>query len=140
MGKLMDFNNLDEDDREEIMVKFEGEEMPSDEMGMEDMGDEEMGTEEAPSEFPEEMMEMVDQYESEAPEKPRVPKIKGHNIEDKHAVKVEDMIESLFSESKVDQILKKYFKVDNQEKVITEQNKSRKKEMIKKINQLSENV
>jgi hypothetical protein len=36
--------------------------------------------------------------------------------------------------------LKKYFKVDNQEKVITEQKKSRKKEMIKKINQLSENV
>ena len=118
-GKKMDGKNMS------------GKNMSGKNMGGKNMGGEEMGAEEAPVEAPEEMMEMVDEYESEAPEKPRVPKIKGHGIEDKHAVKVEDMIESLFSESKVDQILKKYFKIDEQEKVITEQKKNVKKEMIK---------
>ena len=136
-------NLLDEEDRDEIMGKFEGEEMAGDEMGMEDMGDmgdEEIPADEMPAETPEEMMEMADAYESEAPEEPRVPKIKGHGIEDNHALKVEDMIEGLFTESKVDQILKKYFNVSEEEKVITEQKKNRKKEMIQNINRLSENV
>ena len=137
-----DLNLLDEEDRDEIMGKFEGEEMAGDEMGMEDMGD--MGDEEVPAdemgdeEVPAEMMEMFDEYESEAPEEPRMAKIKG--LDDKHSFGVEDMIEGLFSESKVDQILKKYFNVSETEKVITEQKKDRKKEMIWKINQLSENV
>jgi hypothetical protein len=47
----------------------------------------------------------------------------------------------LFSESKVDSILKKYFKIDEKEKkMLQEQKQPNKKELIKKIKQLSENI
>jgi len=49
--------------------------------------------------------------------------------------------DSLFSESKVDSILKKYFKLDEKEKkMLQEQKQPNKKELIKKIKQLSENI
>ena len=81
-------DNLDEEDKEEIMSKFEGgeEEMGTEEMGTEEMGTEEMGME-TPIEPSSEMMEMID---------------------------------DLFTESKVDRVLQKYFKKDSPKKVVNE--------------------
>lgn len=86
-------DNLDEEDKEEIMSKFEGgeEEMGTEEMGTEEMDTEEMGSEEMAMETPAEP----------SPE-------------------MMEMIENLFTESKVDRVLQKYFKKDSPKKVVNE--------------------
>ena len=50
------------------------------------------------------------------------------------------MIEGLFSESKVDGILSKYFNVDKNERIITEQKIEKRKELIWKLGVISENI
>jgi hypothetical protein len=74
-------------------------------------------------------------------------KINHPHIEPEHAGHLEDMFEGLFNESKVDSILKGYFKVEENEKRLIESKKRQtklisenKKTKINKIKQLSESI
>jgi hypothetical protein len=82
--------------------------------------------------------------------KPRHPKHRSlhhPHIEPHHAGHLEDMIEGIFTESKVDKIIEGYFKVDSNEKKLLESKKKQakviaesKKVKINKIKQLSESI
>jgi len=139
-----DLNLLDEEDRDEIMTKFEGsEEMGGEEMGGEEMGGEEMSPEEpeAPTgEMAESFDEVLDYGDFELPKRTKPKKIKTQGMTDYEAARVEEMIEGLFSESKVDKILTKYFNIDNTEKILTEQKRKGREELVWKLNVMSENV
>ena len=171
----LDLNSLEEEDKEEIMSKFDGEEgMGEEGMGEEGMGEEGMGEEgmeiEPPASpegemaedfdndeddkelvqglFDMEEQENIDDVEDYPRHRPRGPrKIKDHRMSDDHAIHMEDMIEGMFSESKVDNILKKYFKIDERERVLTEEKKKKqitesdkKKKTVQRIKSLSESV
>ena len=92
--------------------------------------------------------ENIDDVEDYPRHRPRGPrKIKDHRMSDDHAIHMEDMIEGMFSESKVDNILKKYFKIDERERVLTEEKKKKqitesdkKKKTVQRIKSLSESV
>jgi len=58
---------------------------------------------------------------------PREAKIKHPHIKDHESHRIEDMLEDVFSESKVDSILKGYFKVDSNEKKLLESKKKQAK-------------
>jgi hypothetical protein len=99
----LDLSSLDDEDLEEIMAKFEGEE-----------GEEEMGGEEKLA--PEMGGEMEGEMEGEmttpppAPEGGEMAEYRTHGArKNRHVQKMEEMIESLFTESKVDKVLSKYF-------------------------------
>jgi len=72
------------------------------------------------------------------------PEARMRNRRNRHNYRMSDdemEMDSLFSESKVDSILKKYFKLDEKDKkMLQEQKQPNKKELIKKIKQLSENI
>jgi hypothetical protein len=155
----LDLNTLEPEDKEEIMSKFEG----GEDIGMEpEMGDEEMApeTEEEPvpsapeGEMAEEHMgmddisSMFDDEESDDfdyPSQPRHRKIKDRRISDDHAYKMEEMIEGIFSESKIDKILKKYFQIDEAEKREVQNKKPKvvseeveRKKLVKRVQYVSE--
>jgi len=160
----LELTNLDEEDKEEIVNKFEGIEgeegmdlggedmsdMGADEMGIDDMGGEEPMAE--PSPEMEEEFDMsdakkmfkgifseTDDIEGDshtAPKKTTPTKLKVDGMKENEAAKVEEMIEGLFSESKIDKILKGYFKSSENEKQINEN----KKQTIEKIKNLSEGI
>jgi hypothetical protein len=78
---------------------------------------------------------------------PREARIKHPNIKDHESHGIEDMLENVFSESKVDSILKGYFKVEENEKRLIESKQRQtklvtesKKAKINKIKQLSESI
>jgi IMP dehydrogenase/GMP reductase len=73
--------------------------------------------------------------------------LKHPDIDDEHSGHLEDMIEGIFTESKVDKIIQGYFKVGNNEKKLIESKNNRKKlineerkQKISKIKQLSESI
>jgi len=167
----LDLNKLEEEDREQIMSKFEGEEEGME--GMDDMGgDEEMSAEPPASpegemaegfmdddnEFSKEEgkdfvkglfdMDESDDIEDEYPKHRRgARKINHHTMKDHESSKMEEMIEGLFSESKVDNILKKYFKIEEKERVLMEEKRrtqtvesDKNKKTIQRIKSLSESV
>ena len=228
----LDLENLDDEDKEEIVTKFEGDDLGGDDMGMEDMGmeepsgesmsDEELGigggTEgemgegfddfETKSKFsdyedddfeeidlkkhfgkhhPKHDIEDEDEFDLEMGEGYRYDDVDDVNPDDvqddmeigkdmidsvfneeddidsnpsrhrarkntygmkpHHADHVESMIEGLFTESKVDSILKGYFKIDSKEKQLMEEKKNSqklikedKKQKISKIKSLSESI
>ena len=115
-------DNLDEDDKEDIIGKLEGEdEEEGMDMGMEDMGDEDMGmdTEELPSDS------------EEAP-------IDAEMDEGMHEFKEEDFLDgvfgNIFKESKVDKILKGYFVInENEQKFISEKKETKKTQLKNKV-------
>ena len=82
--------------------------------------------------------------------KPRHPKRRSLNhpdIDSKHSGHLEDMIEGIFTESKVDKIIEGYFKLDAKEQQLLESKKRQsklvtenKKAKINKIKQLSESI
>ena len=175
----LDLDSLEEDDKEEIMSKFEGgneEGMDDEGMGEEGMGDEGMGEEgmeteppvspegemaedfmggdddiKNPEEFVKKIFDM-DEEESMDDEYPRhgMRKRKSredHRLQDHEATRMEDMIEGMFTESKVDNILKKYFKIDERERVISEEKKKKQlinsgndKKTVQRIKTLSESI
>ena len=98
--------------------------------------------------FDMEEQENIDDVEDYPRHRPRGPrKIKDHRMSDDHAIHMEDMIEGMFSESKVDNILKKYFKIDERERVLTEEKKKKQitesdknKKTVQRIKSLSESV
>jgi len=169
----LDLNQLEEEDKEQIMSKFEGEEEGMDDM--EDMGGEDDMSAEPPSSPEGEMAEgfmddddeslstedgkdfvrgLFDMGESEDMDDDNLPrrmrgarKIKHHGIKDHEASRMEEMIEGLFSESKVDNILKKYFRIDEKERVLMEEKKKKQivesnknNKTIQRIKSLSESV
>jgi len=149
----LDLDGLAPEDKEEIMSKFEG----GEDMGMEpDMGGEDMGMEPDTSEEPVppapegEMAEGMDYMSmdsdmDEYPSQPRHRKIKDRRISDDHAYKMEEMIEGIFSESKIDKILNKYFQIDEAEKREIQNKKPRvvseeveRKKLVKRVQYVSE--
>jgi len=180
----LDLDALEEEDKEEIVGKFEGEEeggdFNPDEMGGEEptgeegMSDDELGM--APEgemaegfgdfEIPSKFSDFDDEEEKDfsfdldkgdddfdfeeeefEPAPPREARIKHPHIKDHESHGIEDMLENVFSESKVDSILKGYFKVEENEKRLIESKKRQtklisenKKTKINKIKQLSESI
>ena len=130
-------DNLDEDDKDEIMNKFEG----GEEMGY-DETEVETETEELPMEpgYEEMPAEPETQPEGEMGESEHMFKHKGSRIMRNRMGDVEDemkeMIENLFTESKIDKVLKRYFKDETSKKIIQE-NKTNQR-IISGIERLSE--
>jgi hypothetical protein len=132
----LNLNDLESEDKEEIMNKFEGgEEMSMDDMSMDDMS---MDTE-VSSETPDEMTpEPPPSPEGEMGEETMNPskmrRLKKRGMRTDEMSKMEEMIEGIFSESKVDNILKKYFIIEEKEK------KSENKNIVTKIKNISESI
>lgn len=126
----IDLSILDDEDKEDIMAKFEGEEdMDSDmdsDMDVDSPESPDMGGEEEPSELPEpevggEMAEMNSLGKSFN------NKLKGafsselsKKLNPHEANGVTKIMDEIFSESKVEKIISKYFKVDEKEKQLVE--------------------
>jgi len=164
----LNLESLDEEDKEDILNKLEGveaeEEFGGEEMDMEEPEGEEMSMEEPEGEMAEGDSGMFDDEgdalsagkkladdifgegdDEEDGEEEYHSKIKGVNP--KHGKHMEDVIEGLFTESKVDDILKKYFKIEENEKQLTEARKQKdnlikenKSKLIKKIKTVSESI
>ena len=163
----LDLNSLDDEDKEEIMGKFEGEESDEDmdvespekpeyeeETEIEPEVEGEMGedfdSEEDAKDFIKDIFSEEDDLESED-EYPRhrkpLVKFRKHNLDNTHAEKVEEMFEGLFNESKVDNILQRYFKLEEKERQIVETKRretkstnENTKDLVNRIKTLSENV
>jgi hypothetical protein len=122
----LDLESLDDDDLDEIMSKFEGgedEEMPD--MGGEEMPD--MGGEEGampPPPIPGESM-----TPPPPPPSGEMAEYRIHGARKNKHQSIEDVFEEVFSESKVDKVLSKYFGVKQQYKP---------NNLISKIQKLSE--
>ena len=146
----LELENLDEEDKEDILDKLEGlGDEEGDDMDM-DMEEPEMGDEEGEELEPEtpevpepEMAEGFDfdEFDDEEEEEDFTPRgarrrrIHHDDITDDESFQVEDMIESLFSESSVDRVLNKYFKPT---KKLVKENVQRKETTFNKIQKLSE--
>ena len=71
------------------------------------------------------MMKDIFGEESDIESEPKKRKIKHHSMTDEESAKVEEMIEGMFTESKVDNILKKYFRIDEKEKRLLEEKREK---------------
>jgi hypothetical protein len=115
-------DNLDEDDKEDIIGKLEGEdEEEGMDMGMEDMGDEdmEMDAEELPS---------------DSEEGPIDAEMKEGMYEFKEEDFLDGVFGNIFKESKVDKILKGYFVInENEQKFISEKKENKKTQLKNKV-------
>ena len=123
----LDLNSLDEEDKEEILTRFDGEE--ESDYGMEDMGLED----EESDEFD------IDSEEETSTEEEPKPEEMGE------ADYLDGMFSKVFGESQVDKILKRYVVVNENEKKFVEEKKkeqkviseSRKAKYTKEIERLS---
>lgn len=110
----LDLSSLDDEDLDEIMAKFEGEEMSEPNMGGEEIPEPNMGGEMTPQ-MPKGGKEMPTPSGKmgtppPAPEEGEMMEYRKHGArKNRHIQKMEEMIESLFTESKVDKVLSKYF-------------------------------
>ena len=127
----LDLSTLDDEDMEEIMAKFEGgeeEEMPDLDTEEPSMGDEDMPPPPAPT---------GEEEVTPPPPAPPTGEVTEYGIhgarEKRHIQKVKDMFEEVFSESKVDKVLSRYF--NNGQKKSSEQNRNK---ILGKIQNLSE--
>ena len=120
----LNLDSLEDEDKEEIMGKFEGgeegmgdEEMPEPEMGGdEDMPDPNMGDEEMPE------PEVQERFHH------------GSMRDRQHSKRMDNMFEDMFTESKVDKVLSKYF----QPKTKVVKTKSKSNDLLKYVEALSE--
>lgn len=126
-------DNLEDDDKEDIISKLEGEEEADYGMEPSAMPDETSDEEMPPSEeVPADDMGGEDEMKAEVGE----------------AELTQNLVSKIFSESKVDKILSKYFVISESEKKFNEEKEKNKKVILekkkvmdkKKINQLSESV
>ena len=139
----LDLDSLEPEDKEQIMSKFEGEEEMGDTGSDEEIPAPEEVSAEAPPAPEGEMAEGFDDdgdddgYRMRGARKRR----KLHpELSDEESDAMSEMIEGLFSESKVDDILKSYFKYDKKEKEIIKEQKEYNKEIKNNIKNISENV
>jgi hypothetical protein len=144
----LELSNLDEEDKEDILDKLEGgsDDEEGEDMDM-DMEEPEMDYEEGDELEPEtpavpepEMAEgfEFDDFENDEDFKPRGARrrrIHHDDITDDESFQVEDMIESIFSESKVDRVIEKYFEPT---KKLVKENVQRNETTFNKIQKLSE--
>jgi len=122
----LDLNSLDEEDKEEILTRFDGEEKSD--YGMEDMGSED---------------EESDEFDMDSEEIPTEEEPKPEEMGE--ADYLDGMFSKVFGESQVDKILKKYVVVnENEKKFVNEKKKeqkviseSRKAKYTKEIERLS---
>jgi hypothetical protein len=122
----LDLNSLDEEDKEEILTRFDGEE--ESDYGMEDMGSED---------------EESDEFDMDSEEIPTEEEPKPEEMGE--ADYLDGMFSKVFGESQVDKILKKYVVVnENEKKFVNEKKKeqkviseSRKAKYTKEIERLS---
>jgi hypothetical protein len=112
-----DLNSLSEEDKEDIISKFDEEEGMGDE-GMDDMGDEEMGDEGMGDEG---MNDTGMEPEGEETVSPEAVESYG------------SILDSIFSESKVDDVISKYFDVSSKEVKTNRINESIRREHNNKI-------
>jgi len=130
-------DNLDEDDKEDIIGKLEGEDEDTEDMG--DMGDD-MGSEEAPTgdeEMPSDTEELP--IDAEMTENWNEGEVKEEDF-------LSVVFDNIFKESQVDKILKGYFVINENEKKFITQKKENNKTQLKnkvqnsvtEINRLSE--
>jgi hypothetical protein len=63
----------------------------------------------------------------ELPKNPKRRSLRHPDIDSKHAGRLEDMIEGIFTESKVDKIIEGYFKIDEKEQKLIESKKRQSK-------------
>lgn len=102
----LDLSSLDDEDLDEIMSKFEGEEGGEEEMGSEEGLSPEIGGEMGGEMSPEEMSPEP----PVAPEGGEMAEYRLHGArKNRHMQKMEEMFEDIFSESKIDKVLSKYF-------------------------------
>lgn len=135
----LDLNGLEDEDKEEILMKFEGEE----EMGTEDMGGEDITSDT-------EVEDIQSDMDTEIP-------TEGEMFEDmedydftksQHMEEYDEDFESLFGESKVDNVITKYFEMTKKELDETIQRKKQKiteserknKVQMNKVIELSETI
>ena len=116
----VDLNQLSDEDKEDVLSKFESDEESDDmDMGMEDMGSEDITGDSEVEDVQADMDVAVDQEMGES------------SIHD-------TILDSIFSESKIDKVISKYFemsdseKKDKKEKMVNEEIK-RKSEFAKKV-------
>ena len=143
----LELDNLEEEDMEDIINKLEGSE---EEVGGMEGGEEEVDMEveepvepsmEPEGEMAEEMdaKEFIDDMFSGLEEGEDV-----ETKESKYERKIGDMIEGMFTESKVDSVLKKYFSINENEKkqirLKQAQILENKKNTVNKVNMISETV
>jgi hypothetical protein len=80
-------------------------------------------------------------YDDLSSSAPRRHRIRHQDIDDNDATKLEDMFEGMFTESKVDDVLKKYFKLEEKEKnVLKEQKENTSKVRNSSVNVVQEMV
>lgn len=136
----LDLSKLEEDDREEIMGKFDIE--SSEEEPSLDMGDEESSEMPEPSEEPEMSSELGEEsgtWTDLATEIVGKTQATMSNplqfYEEDETSHVKKIADSIFSESKIEDILLQYFEVsDNEKKFINEINSDREKKIKRKLN------
>jgi len=143
----LNLEDLDDDDRESILNKLEGEEIEGEDEESQ-MSDDDEQQADFNDEPPIEDEEEVEPTPPTAPT-PAQPTEGYHSIdeddysdfkmENDYSTAMDEMIEGIFSESKVDKILKKYFKLDEKERKIVRETKER-KNVASKISKLSENI
>jgi len=115
----IDLESMEEDDKEDIIDKLEGEEDMegseessqgeedmdfSDDIADQEIGGEEMGQEPTPPAAPMEMGEMFDDEDDFTPHRPRFRNKVGHRD-----MNTDDVFDGMFNESKIDKVLEKYF-------------------------------
>lgn len=145
----LELDNLDEEDKEDILDKLEGvgeEDFDMEEPEMDDEEGEELSPEtpEVPEPEMAESFDFDDDMESDdeddmefKPRGARRRRIHHDDLTDDESYHVEDMFEEIFSESKIDKVLNKYFGEEPTKKVIKE-SVSKKETMFTKIQKLSE--
>ena len=149
----LELDNLEEEDMEDIINKLEGSE---EEVGGMEGGEEEVDMEveepvepsmEPEGEMAEEMdadyaEELIDDMFSGLEENEDIEN--EETKESRHMKKVHDMIEGVFTESKVDNVLRKYFSINENEKkqirLKQAQILENKKNTVNKVNMISETV
>lgn len=136
----LDLSLLDDDDRDEIMGKFDGEEMESDEsMGFEseEMPSEEPETEEMPT--PELGEGTWPELASEIGMKTIATGMMPTNEfnEDENKKHLKSIVDSVFVESKIEDIIMKYFDVSKSEKKFLNEIESERSKKIEKRNKRS---
>lgn len=127
----VDLNLLSDEDREDVLSKFESEE---EDMGVEDMGVEDMGSEDITGDS--EVEDVQSDMDVEVSQEMGEDSLHGA------------ILDSIFSESKIDRVISKYFefsdeeKRENREKRVNEQikRKSEVSKVTKKIENLSETI
>jgi len=67
-------------------------------------------------------------------------KLKHRGIKDEEASRMEEMIEGLFGESKVEKVLTKYFKIDEKERLMLEEKKKEKNIETEKTNKTRQRI